>query len=132
MSKGICYSCVGLVLPTAEDYPFCLAMPPRLLHLVRHAQGEHNATKDYTLPDPLLTKLGIEQSLALHRQTKETIQKSADGIICSPLRRTMQTALVAFPELIGRLNEKKRSKVDARWAWPLLDPLLQEIGHNGI
>lgn len=99
-------------------------MAPKIVHLVRHAQGIHNATNDWDILDPILTELGRKQCQALHRQTKDTFQKTADYIVCSPLRRTISTAQDSFPDLISRLT---RDGSDEN-VWPVLEPLLQEVG----
>ncbi|KAJ5983302.1 hypothetical protein N7481_005401 [Penicillium waksmanii] len=67
-----------------------------IVHCVRHAQGVHNLSHaNHHLPDPELTSLGGEQArvLAASFSSSENIQL----ILSSPLRRTIQTALLAFP-----------------------------------
>jgi len=67
-------------------------MAPTIV-LVRHAQALHNVEKDYTLPDPVLSDLGIEQcyALATHLQQDPHIAQDAELIVVSPMRRTLQT-----------------------------------------
>ncbi|KAK4866179.1 hypothetical protein LT330_008520 [Penicillium expansum] len=71
-----------------------------IIHCVRHAQGFHNLSHaNHHLPDPELTPLGEEQARALGASfpALENIQL----ILSSPLRRTIQTALLAFPSHVG-------------------------------
>ncbi|CAI7656073.1 uncharacterized protein N7487_003287 [Penicillium crustosum] len=71
-----------------------------IVHFVRHAQGVHNLShENHHLPDPELTPLGEEQARALGATfpALENIQL----ILSSPLRRTIQTALLAFPSHVG-------------------------------
>ncbi|XAR48472.1 hypothetical protein NMG60_11031298 [Bertholletia excelsa] len=73
------------------------------IHLVRHAQGIHNAEKDhkkYLLPeffDAHLSPLGWQQvdNLRKHVQASGISQK-IELVITSPLLRTMQTATGVF------------------------------------
>ncbi|KAK4119265.1 phosphoglycerate mutase-like protein [Parathielavia appendiculata] len=78
-------------------------MPPTLI-LVRHAQALHNVDKDYTLHDPELSELGRKQCAELKEQLIPRIPKNLDVglIIVSPMKRTLETALLAFGELIDR------------------------------
>jgi broad specificity phosphatase PhoE len=111
-------------------YPILFSQQPLLvqgkviIHFVRHAQVRRgaaspqspnlktNANKNQayhnlrdnphrtTTTDPELTQLGVKQSLVL----KETFtaMKSITHILCSPLTRTLQTAQVAFEDLISQ------------------------------
>ncbi|TRM65100.1 histidine phosphatase superfamily [Schizophyllum amplum] len=74
------------------------------IYLTRHAQAEHNVAEDYTIPDANLTALGREQSAKLHADTKDSIQQTADLLVTSGLRRTMQTMIIGYPELRKRLE----------------------------
>jgi broad specificity phosphatase PhoE len=71
-----------------------------IVHCVRHAQGVHNLSHaNHHLLDPELTPLGEEQARALGARfpALENIQL----ILSSPLRRAIQTALLAFPSQVG-------------------------------
>jgi hypothetical protein len=71
-----------------------------IVHLVRHAQGLHNLSHaNHHLPDPGLTALGEEQARAVGAKFPEL--ENIQLILASPLRRTIQTALLAFPLQIG-------------------------------
>ncbi|KAI1182922.1 histidine phosphatase superfamily [Nemania serpens] len=87
-------------------------MPPTLI-LVRHAQAEHNSTKDYSLRDPSLTELGREQCAELRRGLMEDpLAQQAELIITSPMRRTIQTALATVDWLI---EKGVKIQADAHW-----------------
>jgi hypothetical protein len=69
-------------------------MPP-IVHCVRHAQGVHNLSHaNHNLPDPELTPLGEEQARELGAKFHSL--ENIELIVSSPLRRTIQTALLAF------------------------------------
>ncbi|KAJ5032626.1 uncharacterized protein L3040_009223 [Drepanopeziza brunnea f. sp. 'multigermtubi'] len=79
-------------------------MPPTLI-LIRHAQAEHNATRDYTIRDPALTKLGFGEqcdTLAKHLQSELPLAQKIELIVVSPMMRTIQTA----QNSLGWLMEK--------------------------
>ncbi|KAF3903207.1 hypothetical protein ABW20_dc0102298 [Dactylellina cionopaga] len=95
-------------------------MPPRLIHLVRHAEGHHNVNWQHHLRDPILTDLGHTQcsTLAAGFPYHSRITK----IICSPLKRTIQTTLESFHPTISRLSAS-----DPQWKIRT-DPYFQETG----
>ncbi|KAI1193982.1 phosphoglycerate mutase-like protein [Nemania serpens] len=87
-------------------------MPPTLI-LVRHAQAEHNSTKDYFLHDPSLTELGREQCAELRRGLMEDpLARQAELIITSPMRRTIQTTLATVDWLV---EKGVKIEADAHW-----------------
>ncbi|KAK6337211.1 hypothetical protein TWF718_009993 [Orbilia javanica] len=95
-------------------------MPPRLVHLVRHAQGYHNVNWQHHLRDPILTDLGHSQCQTLASTFPH--HNSITHIICSPLKRTIQTTLESFSPTITRLvSENSNFKIRA-------DPYFQENG----
>lgn len=57
-------------------------------------QADHNATENYHLRDPYLTKLGEEQCLAI--PARFPAQPPVELLATSPLRRTVQTTLLGF------------------------------------
>ncbi|TCD69186.1 hypothetical protein EIP91_008482 [Steccherinum ochraceum] len=84
------------------------------IFLTRHAQAEHNVDLDYSMTkiylridilvhDAPLTQLGRQQSARLNEDTKNNIQQTAELLVSSPLRRTMSTTLVGYPDLFKRL-----------------------------
>ncbi|OQE15499.1 hypothetical protein PENSTE_c028G03196 [Penicillium steckii] len=64
------------------------------LHLVRHGQATHNPNHDITIPDPPLTETGIQQSIKLNEDFP--YHQNVGLVITSPLRRTLQTAIIGF------------------------------------
>ncbi|KAK4223299.1 histidine phosphatase superfamily, clade-1 [Podospora fimiseda] len=83
------------------------------IYLLRHAESQHNVTKDFSLRDPGLTPLGITQATAL--RTTFPALSSIGLIISSPLTRTIETTIAAFDPIISSGQAKL-----------ILDPLLQE------
>lgn len=108
-------------------------MAPRVV-LIRHAQALHNVNnkypsqygprqmltispQDYTIQDPFLSDLGVEQCKALEQSLRDrfddlSLKPTEIAIIASPMRRTLQTAQLATSWLT-----KKGVKVvaDANW-----------------
>ncbi|KAK4235213.1 histidine phosphatase superfamily [Achaetomium macrosporum] len=76
-------------------------MPPTLI-LVRHAQALHNVENN--LHDPELTELGRKQCTELKENLMPRISRDLDVglILVSPMKRTIETALLAFGELVQR------------------------------
>jgi broad specificity phosphatase PhoE len=62
----------------------------KIVCIVRHGEALHNVECGYQFPDPPLTPRGLEQAAAI------TVDFKPDLIVASPMRRTIQTALVAF------------------------------------
>lgn len=77
----------------------------KVVYFVRHGQAWHNQLLDWNLPDPELTPKGEEQSFSLQSGSRLAAALSADAgrraelLVVSPLRRTLQTALVGFGDL---------------------------------
>ncbi|KAI0759910.1 phosphoglycerate mutase-like protein [Irpex lacteus] len=76
------------------------------IYLTRHAQAEHNVDLDYTIRDAPLTALGRQQSADLYEETKDTIQKTAELLVSSALRRPMQTMIIGYADLRKRLESE--------------------------
>ncbi|KAH0284259.1 phosphoglycerate mutase family protein-like protein [Aureobasidium namibiae CBS 147.97] len=89
-------------------------MPPKSLRFVRHAQGEHNAKHDDSIPDAILTPHGKSQCHDL--STSFAHHDSVALIVSSPLRRALQTSVHAFAPAL----QKEGVKV-------LLQPMAQEM-----
>lgn len=70
------------------------------LHAIRHAEGIHNLAHDKSILDPQLTQNGIQQSERL----SQTFPYAQDVglVITSPLRRTLETALVGFQQTLDQ------------------------------
>jgi len=89
----------------------------KTIHLVRHGEGHHNVTGDYSMHDPLLTDKGIEQAKA---HCKIFPRFDNIQLVCaSPLRRTIQTTLYGFADYVSDSNGKAKNKI-------LLVPRAQE------
>ena len=79
-------------------------MPP-LIHCVRHAQGYHNlSVANHAIRDPDLTSYGKRQCQNLARTFP--YHSSVCLIVASPLRRTLYTALLSFPDQTIRRDIK--------------------------
>ncbi|KAH8824452.1 histidine phosphatase superfamily [Flagelloscypha sp. PMI_526] len=81
------------------------------IYLTRHAQAEHNVAEDYEIHDAPLTAFGREQAARLYENTKENIQKSAQLLVTSGLRRTLSTTLIGYPDLKARLEAEGKPVV---------------------
>ncbi|KAH8666608.1 histidine phosphatase superfamily [Xylariales sp. PMI_506] len=76
------------------------AMSP-VIHLVRHAQGYHNLSKENEqIPDPDLTPLGEEQCQKLCESFPYHDQIT--HLVASPMRRTLYTCLLSFAPVVAR------------------------------
>jgi len=75
------------------------------VYFTRHAQAEHNVTNNWKILDPVLTQNGRYQSDLLNYTTKHTFQKTAELLVTSGLKRSMQTMIVGYPWLRKRLEE---------------------------
>jgi broad specificity phosphatase PhoE len=100
------------------------------IHIVRHGHGLHNVDNDSSIPDPELTTEGMVQSGALRRDFPHNDKIGL--IITSPLRRSIQTTLLAFADVI---DERHYRTVEGGGGGGVpggvdlvLDPYLQETG----
>lgn len=89
--------------------------PSQTIYFIRHCEGEHNAAcaageqASYLIADALLTARGTEQAAAIAHNTAFSghwMPGAAAGecempelVVASPMRRTMQTAMLAFGSL---------------------------------
>ena len=116
-------------------------MAPRIITLVRHAQGHHNATRNLLLHDPSLTPLGETQC---HELSKEfPSEPPVDLLVSSPLKRTIQTTLFGFKkqvesgvkvELLAELQEASELPCDAVSSRDMLEKeeLFQGLDFSGL
>lgn len=95
------------------------------IHLVRHAESVHNVDKDFSRRDPELTRLGSEQAEILCRTFPYSDRVGL--VVTSPLRRTIQTTLLAFANVLDKsyYDEGTGKGIDGG-AELVLDPDLQE------
>ncbi|KAJ6531062.1 phosphoglycerate mutase-like protein [Mycena capillaripes] len=63
--------------------------------ILRHGQAIHNVQRGYPFRDPPLTEQGLDEARAV------SLGFRPDLIICSPMTRTIQTALAVFPDLLS-------------------------------
>ncbi|KAF2253608.1 phosphoglycerate mutase family protein [Trematosphaeria pertusa] len=70
------------------------------IYLVRHAESEHNVSKDFSQLDPPLTTLGYAQASELVSLFPHPERIAA--ILSSPLRRAIQTSLAGFPHVLDK------------------------------
>jgi broad specificity phosphatase PhoE len=93
--------------------------------LIRHAEGLHNVHNNFNLPDPALTENGMDQAEELGRTFP--FPSSVGVVITSPLRRTIQTTLLAFPNILDERYYAESSGKGVRGGADLiLEPDLQE------
>ncbi|KAF1834398.1 hypothetical protein BDW02DRAFT_333660 [Decorospora gaudefroyi] len=69
-------------------------MTPRAIHFIRHAEGYHNSEHNEGIPDPDLTPKGKEQCKQLSQSFPYFDR--IDLVCASPIRRTIQTALIGM------------------------------------
>ena len=75
------------------------------MYLCRHAQAEHNVSKDYNLPDPVLSPHGRDQASTqiapqLAAQSGERPpHPSLQLLVSSPFRRCLQTTQLALRDV---------------------------------
>ncbi|CAM1501140.1 Fc.00g103020.m01.CDS01 [Cosmosporella sp. VM-42] len=65
--------------------------------ILRHGQSLHNVDRSYKIPDPQLTDLGMQQAAVLRGK----LALQPDLIVISPMTRTIQTSLIAFPNALS-------------------------------
>jgi broad specificity phosphatase PhoE len=70
------------------------------IHLVLHAESVHNVDKDFNRLDPELTTSGRQQAQLLGPAF--SYSNDVGLIITSPLRRTIQTTLLAFTKVLDK------------------------------
>lgn len=78
------------VVEDKDGVPSC--DPPKRVFLLRHGQAEHNVSEE-DVPDALLTDLGRQQARAWRGAVGAF---GAEVVLISPLRRAVETALLAF------------------------------------
>ncbi|EPY52709.1 phosphoglycerate mutase family protein [Schizosaccharomyces cryophilus OY26] len=94
----------------------------KTVYLIRHGQALHNVgpNEDHSIRDPVLTDLGIEQSKELSKQLADKKIKF-DAIVCSPMRRTLQTMELGLKDYLAKEGVEKIPVY--------VNPLFQEVGN---
>ncbi|GAA6006873.1 hypothetical protein JCM11491_003213 [Sporobolomyces phaffii] len=86
-----------------------MATSSKMLYLTRHAEAEHNKTGDDNIADAPLTDLGRKQAAQLRKDTEHSDWiNEVELIVCSPLKRPMQTMLAGYGPLRDRLEQSGR------------------------
>ncbi|KAK9242226.1 histidine phosphatase superfamily [Lipomyces tetrasporus] len=99
------------------------------VHLIRHTESVHNIDHDFNRLDPELTLLGRHQAEDLGRRFK--FSDEVGLIVTSPLRRTIETTLLAFADILDkRYFDEASGKGVTGGAELVLDPDLQ--GHKAL
>ncbi|KAK4105265.1 phosphoglycerate mutase-like protein [Parathielavia hyrcaniae] len=81
-------------------------MPTIYIHLVRHAQGWHNLSKENeAMRDPDLTPFGRDQCAQLARSFPH--HDRVTHLVASPMRRTLYTCLLSFEPVLNNNKERK-------------------------
>lgn len=82
-----------------------------IVYLIRHAESEHNISKDFSQPDPPLTSIGLVQASSLASTFPDA--GSVAVVLSSPLKRALQTTLAGFSHIIntGSLNGASKGAV---------------------
>ena len=92
-----------------------------LVHIIRHGQALHNVTHGYPYRDPPLTDAGFEAA------KKIELPAIPDLIVISPMTRTIQTALKAFPSILGSVPFQAEVQI-----WPDLREAHDAICNKGV
>lgn len=79
------------------------------IHFIRHGHGKHNEVGEIDktqyfredLIDAELTDLGIEQCIQLCNENQRFC--NSELLVVSPMRRTLQTAALSFPNLVNQI-----------------------------
>jgi broad specificity phosphatase PhoE len=83
----------------------------KLIHFVRHGEGQHNVAArknfdntryDITTFDAPLSTYGVTQCVD-PKELNEKVSMNTKLVVVSPMRRTIQTATLSFPHLIGNI-----------------------------
>ncbi|TGJ84953.1 hypothetical protein E0Z10_g3852 [Xylaria hypoxylon] len=72
---------------------------PVTFHFIRHAESTHNVSMDLNEHDPVLTQTGHKQCRELAAEIRG-LGHEFDLVLCSPMKRTIQTALAIFPKYL--------------------------------
>ncbi|KAJ7154174.1 histidine phosphatase superfamily [Mycena filopes] len=97
--------------------------PTKRIHILRHGQAMHNVQRGYPLRDPPLTDQGRDEARAV------ALSFRPDLIICSPMTRTIQTALAIFPDLLTQSGPNSNIALEI---WPDLRETHEAICNKGV
>lgn len=95
-------------------WPGVSALSPHRLHAMGHhlnacgiVHRHHNVDDKTHIRDALLTDEGIEQARLHNESIRDNVSKQAELIVCSPLRRTVQTMLYGYADAVARLGKDR-------------------------
>ena len=71
------------------------------------ARRHHNVDDKTHIRDALLTDKGVEQARLHNESIRDNVSKQVELIVCSPLRRTVQTMLYGYADAVARLGKDK-------------------------
>ncbi|WBW74172.1 phosphoglycerate mutase/6-phosphofructo-2-kinase family [Schizosaccharomyces osmophilus] len=93
----------------------------KTVYLIRHGQALHNVgpDEDHSIRDPVLTDLGVEQSKELSKLLADK-KVQIDAIVCSPMRRTLQTMDLGLKQYLAKQGVDKIPVY--------INPLFEEVG----
>ncbi|KAJ7355816.1 histidine phosphatase superfamily [Mycena albidolilacea] len=80
----------------ATDSALRVGFNGKKIHLLRHGQAIHNVQRGYPFRDPPLTDQGLAEARAV------SLDFQPDLVICSPMNRTINTALAVLPDLLSQ------------------------------
>ncbi|KAF2969568.1 hypothetical protein GQX73_g3993 [Xylaria multiplex] len=69
------------------------------IHFIRHGEAAHNVNADLNLHDPKMTPKGFKQCEQLTAEIAG-LGHDFELVFASPMKRTIQTALIAFPKYL--------------------------------
>jgi broad specificity phosphatase PhoE len=80
-----------------------------IVHVFRHAEGIHNTRRDTTILDPELSPNGLLQAREL--RDKFPFINQVGIVMTSPLRRTLQTTIEGFGDVLDRVTFLPESSI---------------------
>jgi broad specificity phosphatase PhoE len=74
------------------------------VHIVRHTEGLHNLRQNPNIQDAPLSERGFDRAEKLGKRFIELQSNKVGEVISSPLRRAIQTSLLAFQRVLDEAN----------------------------
>src|SRR5437868_5660494 len=72
--------------------------------IVRHTEGLHNLRQNVNIRDAPLSERGFDRAEKLGKRFIELQSDKVGAVISSPLRRAIQTSLLAFQRVLDEAN----------------------------
>ena len=136
----------AVVASSIPSSPSVVRPPPKTVFFIRHAESAYNAFKmspvnwltlralaDPMIFDPPLSPVGLQQLIALGQlSARQRLTSRAQLLICSPLRRAIDTALALlgdeFNPALKALNTSPATSPPPPYPLPvLISPLITEV-----